>query len=323
MTEIQTVIQDFNHYLQTPITNSHDLKLDQTAFQDPAIQQLLQYAIDNQEKLNELLTSIALVLPQELDIYKKGLACLLCGTLIEFGGDPEIVVDEIVQQLEDHLSVTQTYLTLANQEGFDTENIKENERDILYTLDSDAVKASTTVSIVVLATMTSICRVKEARQELRQNSNLIQQMVQLEDDVENLSYLQQVMYSADEMKMIVLHPESQTGLYIQADMIQNNFHLFTLLQGQYLQQFGHHPAFASLSQNETAIRIAKGEDHPQDDELTHDYAHFGFYDFAALHTDGKLSASIPPGNWLFGEGTLHHIPKMNGIPIVLLGPNML
>lgn len=320
---VQKVTQDFIDYLHKPITNAQELKQDQTAFQEPAIGQLLRFAVENRDSLNEILTSIAMVLPLDLDIYKKGLTCLICGSLIEFGGNPKIVVDHIIQQLENHLTATESFLSLAEQEGWEGNTLSPKQLDLFFAQDADALKASITAPYVVLAAMTSICRLKEARQSIRTNTPLIHQVIQLEDEVDNLYYLKQVLYSADDLEMIILHPQSETGLKIQADMIQNNFHFFTLLQDLYLNQFSSHPIFAGLSLNEKAIHIAKGGSLSENEDDVSDYALFGFYDFNALDEEGNLPAAVMPANWLFGEGTLHHIPKLNGLPIVILGENTL
>ncbi len=319
----QKVIQDYIDYLHTPITNGQDLKQDQTAFQEPAIEQLLRFAVDNRDSLDEILTSIAMVLPLDLDMYKKGLTCLICGSLIEFGGNPKIVVDHIIQQLENHLTATESFLSLAEQEGWNGNTLSPKQLDFFFANDADALKASITSSYVVLATMTSICRLKEARQSIRTNTPLIHQIIQLEDDVDNLYYLKQVLYSVDDFKMIIIHPQSETGLKIKAEMIQNNFHFFTLLQDLYLTQFGSHSTFADLPRNEKAIHLAKGGSLSDSEEHLSDHALFGFYDLNALDEDGNLPPAVMPAHWLFGEGTLHHIPKLNGIPIVILGENML
>ncbi|WP_028778812.1 hypothetical protein [Shimazuella kribbensis] len=319
----QEVIHSFIEYLHIPITNRKDLKQDQTAFQEQALEQLLRFAVENPTHLDEILANIAQVLPLELDVYKKGLATLICGSLIEFGGNPKIIVQAIVEQLEKHLTATEAFLALIEKEGLDSESLSSNDLDLLFNRNQDAVKASITASFVVLATMTSICRVKEARFELRQNGPLIQQVIRLEDDVDNLYYLRQVIHSVDDLEMIVLHPESQTGLKIKADMVQNNFHFFTLLQDQFVEQFRLHPSFTSFIRNEAAIQIAKGEEMPEQNQQLQDHALFGFYDYGALNDEGQLLESVPVGNWLFGEGTLHHVPKYNGVPVVLLGENML
>ncbi|MCH5584525.1 hypothetical protein MK805_06020 [Shimazuella sp. AN120528] len=320
---LQKVIQDYIDFLHKPITNSQDLKQDQTAFQEPEIKQLLRYAVDNRDSLDEILTSIAMVMPLDLDMYKKGLTCLICGSLIEFGGNPKIVVDHIIQQLENHLTATESFLSLAEQEEWEGGTLSPKELDFFFSYDSDALKASITSSYVVLATMTSVCRLKEARQSIRTNTPLIHQVIQLEDEVDNLYYLKQVLYSVDDYEMIILHPQSETGLKIKADMIQNNFHFFTLLQDLYLTQFATHPAFATFHRNEKAIHLAKGGALSDTEEQIHDHALFGFYDFHALNGEGKIPSAVMPANWLFGEGTLHHIPKLNGVPVVILGENTL
>lgn len=318
----QKVTQDFIDYLHKPITNGQDLKQDQTAFQEPAIGQLLRFAVENRDSLDEILTSIAMVLPLDLDMYKKGLTCLICGSLIEFGGDPKIVVDHIIQQLENHLTATESFLSLAEQEGWEGNKLSPKQLDFFFAKDTDALKANITASYVVLAAMTSICRLKEARQSIRTNTPLIHQVVQLEDEVDNLYYLKQVLYSADDLEMVILHPQSETGLKIKADMIQNNFHFFTLVQDLYLTQFGSEQIFTGLSINEKAVHVAKGGSLSEKDDLS-DHALFGFYDFNALDEDGNLPAAVMPANWLFGEGTLHHIPKLSGVPVVILGENTL
>jgi hypothetical protein len=322
MTEIHSIQENLSQYLSIPVTNSMELKTDTSAFQEPSIKNWVTYTTNHPEDANELLSFLADILTQDIDIYKKGIACILGGTLIEMGGDPTIIVDAIVHQLSYQLSLAESLIAVAEQENISIDPPTEQSIAYLFACDADATKSYLTAPFVVLATMTSICRVKAARQRLRMDSTLVNRVFHLEDEIDHLFYLKQVIYSADDMEMLVLHPESKTGLHIKADMIQNNFHFFTLLQDVYLSQFSNHAAFASYQRNDTAIQLAKGIA-KWDNESLMDTALFGFYDFASLTPEGKLPASVPPANWLFGEGTLYHIPQLEKMPIVLLGENNL
>lgn len=203
--------------MQQDVQRQEEVKADASAFQDSSIRELFPHAKAHPKQIDGLLGSIADFLDGEADTYKKGLACIIAGTLVEKGGDPAGIVGAVVRQLERHLILLEAYFQqddeLSLAERFQTA--------------PDTVKAQVTSDFVVLATMTMICRDKQARIELRQNQQLLRLIEELEEQIDNLHFVNIVLGSEDDLEVVALHPETSTGIRLRLSMVQNNFHLFT------------------------------------------------------------------------------------------------
>lgn len=308
---MEEVLQPFLAFLQQDVQQLEELKADASAFQDSSIRELFLHAKAHPEQIDDLLRLIANFLDEEADTYKKGLACIIAGTLVENGGDPAVIVGAVVRQLERHLQLLEAYfqqdaaLPLADR----------------FEKAPDTVKAQVTSDFVVLATMTMICRDKHARIEMRQNQQLCRLIEELEEQVDNLHYVNVVLGSADDLEVVALHPETSTGIRLRLSMVQNNFHLFTLLQDVFIQQFQSQEPFASMPRNEVAVKAATGVEYP-DTENACDSALFGFYSGGALDENGFLTEQGAFSHWLFGEDTPQRIPRVEEKAIVLLGPSL-
>ncbi|MGF9798232.1 hypothetical protein [Brevibacillus agri] len=68
---------------------------------------------------------------------------------------------------------------------------------------------------------------QQARIELRQNQQLIRLIEELEEQIDNLHFVNIVLGSEDDLEVVALHPETSTGIRLRLSMVQNNFHLFT------------------------------------------------------------------------------------------------
>lgn len=264
--------------MQQDVQRQEEVKADASAFQDSSIRELFLHAKAHLKQIDGLLGSIADFLDGEADTYKKGLACIIAGTLVEKGGDPAGIVGAVVRQLERHLILLEAYFQqddeLSLAERFQTA--------------PDTVKAQVTSDFVVLATMTMICRDKQARIELRQNQQLLRLIEELEEQIDNLHFVNIVLGSEDDLEVVALHPETSTGIRLRLSMVQNNFHLFTLLQDVFVQQFQAQEPFASMPRNEVAVEAATGVAYPDTDDAF-DSALFGFYAGGALDENGALS----------------------------------
>ncbi|MFC8684203.1 hypothetical protein [Brevibacillus porteri] len=301
------VLQPFLSFLERDVHQLEDIQADSRAFQDPSIKAMFQHAVSHPESINEILSQLTAFLDSEADTYKKGLACIMSGTLVEYGGDPSLIVDSVVRQLERHLILIEAYL--ANEELSTEEHFLSRP---------DTVKARVTSDFVILATMTMICRNKQARNQMRQNEGLVRLIESLYEHIDNLEYVHDVLNSVDDLEVVALHPETLSGVRVRLETVQNNFHLFTLLQDVMLQSFHVKEPFASMQRNEVAIKAASGIEYPETSGAS-DEALFGFFNrFGLDENSGELKQNELEG-WIFGEMMPTHIPRIDGKAMILLG----
>ncbi|MFF0828950.1 hypothetical protein ACFYU8_18945 [Brevibacillus sp. NPDC003359] len=304
------VLQPLLSFLEREVYQLEDIHEDSRAFQDPSIKAMFQHAVSNAESINEILGQLAAFLDSEADTYKKGLSCIMSGTLVEYGGDPSLIVDSVVRQLERHLLLIETYL--ANEEL----SVEEH-----FLSRPDTVKARVTSDFVILATMTMICRYKQARNQMRQKEELVRLIESLYEHIDNLEYVHDVLNSVDDLEVVVLHPETFTGVRVRLETVQNNFHLFTLLQDVMLRSFQEKEPFASMQRNEVAIKAASGIEYPETSGAS-DEALFGFFNAYGLDENSSQMKQNQLEGWVFGEMMPTHIPRIDGKALILLGENI-
>ncbi|MBC8143705.1 MAG: hypothetical protein H7Y38_19930 [Armatimonadetes bacterium] len=244
--------------------------------------------------------------------YHVGIIAIVCGTLVEWGGNPAIVASALLDRLTEHVALaTVAWLREDNETP---------ER--LFERNAEAYGASRTIQFALLATMAIVCRDIPARQYARATPGLVdalEKLVSLEPFVPEADFLLQVLALTDGMNLTILHPETRRGYRVSLEAVGSNFHLFTLLQGALIGD----PAQGFLPGtpiSAVTMAIAKGEVSP--DEDTYDVARFQFYNWFALKPDGTIDgANI--ASWIWGEGSPADIAPLDGERIVVLGETVL
>lgn len=242
------------------------------------------------------------------DPYQGNRIAIVCGTLVERGGDPARVAPDLLKRLPGQLALA-------------ARSIPQNDEpplDELFALDPDGVKAWESLRFLLLACMTVFCRVLPARVEARQIPGIADTLPPLAPHFAEADFLQQLLGYTDDREMVVLHVASRKGWRVALEAVNTNFHLFTLLQGRIVGD----AARGLLPGEPTApdvLAVARGNAFPTGSE--HDFARFHFHTANALQADGSLSADA--GAWVWGEGTPRDVPPVDGTPVLLLGPSLL
>jgi hypothetical protein len=264
----------------------------------------LAQSLDTQGELNELLAEVAPLVRAE-DPFRAGVIALNCGTLVEMGGDPALVFPHLLAVLPRHLALARR----AQQR-------KKTPADAVFADDPEAAKALAGLSYLLLCTMTVICRRMEFRQALRANAEIVAGIAALREHNREADFVSQVLVLTDGIEILALAPETRQGFRFALEAINNNFHLFTMVQASLIAG-GHMPGEPSEPE---MYGIATGEAPQQMARL--DHARWHFYSWEGLQPEGMFAAR-DFRTWIPGDARPTDVPELDGARILVLGPTLL
>lgn len=262
----------------------------------------------NVADLNAALSALMPAL-RSADFYHAGIVAILCGTLVEWGGDPAIAVGAIGERLRGQVSLA---ANVAPRWETDTP-------EAVFGDAPEAFGAHRTVHLTLRAVMAMICRDMAARQRVRSIAGLADALEELEPYVPEADFLRQTLALTDGMELVVLHPELRRGFRVSLEAVGTNFHLFTLLQDAVIGD----PAQGFLPGAPTdkkTMAIARGEEPPIED--AYDSARFQFHNWFGLLPNGTVDGANM-ASWIWGEGAPADIDPFDGERVVLLGKTVL
>jgi hypothetical protein len=122
----------------------------------------------------------------------------------------------------------------------------------------------------------------------------------------------------DEKEIIFIHPQKLAGFRVVLNGIQNNFHLFTLVQNELAQKAGSILGI-SAPQNPDSVQIAKGIKKFDIDRKIQDFGLISFYTWRAYYESEKQKTIYNSKYMIQGKMTPKNIPVIGGQRIVILG----
>jgi hypothetical protein len=258
------------------------------------------------ETANAILAGLAPAIG-EADPFQAARLALLCGSLVEGGGDPTLAVDAVVDRLP--LAITGTAATLDRlAEGDDPET--------LFAADPDAVKSWKGLRYLVLPAMAMLTRDMAARQRARARPELREALRAIEPHGTDAQFLTMALDLCDGLELVVIHPGQRKGFRVGLEAVATNGHLFTLLQGTLI---GDPEAgmFEGPPPDDTAVGVASGLIIPQ--QHVGDEALFHYYDWSAVDGDpGIADLHVAASVWV--DGRPADIPEFEGVRVLLLSP---
>ena len=244
--------------------------------------------------------------------FAFNVVAIVCGTIVEWGGDPLIAVFALLDRLPEHVRLAT--LAWRREDGETPEQAFQKQPEVYG--------AARALQYSLLATMAMICRSPAARQYARTVPGLADaliELLELEPYVPEADFLLQTLALTDGMELVVIHAESRRGFRVALEAIGSNFHLFTLLQNAVISDSLR--GFSPVGLPDPAIiAIAKGESPISED--AYDTARFQFYNWFALSPDGTIDGTNIAA-WIWGEGSPADIAPLDGERIVLLGSPVL
>ncbi len=171
MQEEQTSLLAF---LQRPSTLA-ELQAGPQIFAAPEIQSFVRSASEPNAALRDLAPLLL-----HSDSFRASALALICGTLVEQGGEASIAID-------DTLELMLQQLQRASRDYINKHELLSDEELFLHY--PEATRAHYGLPFTLLAAMTMLCREKEKRKALRQRQDVVQlvnEMVDLMDEQEEL-----------------------------------------------------------------------------------------------------------------------------------------
>ncbi|MCH5138318.1 hypothetical protein JMF89_14050 [Clostridiaceae bacterium UIB06] len=308
--ELNVIMDNFTTFMKEGLGKIGDIQDKNNFFYKSEILELVNYCDTNKGEIDAVLSQIS----KEFDTYnelKANLLCHVCGALVEFGGNQDIIISHVIEKMKEAL------IWIAGSIAK-----KEEEEDL-----HKRVKVYVSYQIIdylITAAMTMLSRNSLEREKLKNDKDIpVLLSIVTTDVVKNIYYIQKIMELTDNLEMTVIHPGKKKGYKVKVDGVQNYFHFFTLLQGEFIEKVSDELGLDKGLLNKTAVDVARATVITDSSEKAEDKAIFGYYIWSALSLDKTLSKNVPLEQWVYGELMPKHTPAILGERVVLIGDNLL
>lgn len=306
--ELKIMLDGFSNFMKIPFKNISDIKDENKFFYKDEIINLVKYCNENKHKIDEVLTKISDEF-DEYDILKANLLCHVCGALVEFGGNQDIVISHVIQKLKEALM----WIVSAQI----NHEIDDQKRVYIYI-------SFASIDYLITAAMTMLSRNSLEREKFKNDKDIQTLIDTISSEVtKNIYYLKKIMELTDNLEMTVIHPGKKKGYKVKVDGVQNYFHFFTLLQGELIEKVSDELGLDKVLLNKNAVNVARAEKILDESEKAEDKTIFSYYIWTALSSDKTLSKNVPLEQWVYGELFPKHTPTIVDEKVVLIGDNVL
>ncbi len=289
----------FLSFLQQPSTFA-ELQAGQQIFGREEVQPFLSslQLLQTHAEKNAALREFAALLPS-LDAFHAGMLALLCGILVEQGGDAALPINATLEVLVSQLQQVKQYVKL-NQE-MPAEN--------LFQRFPEAIRSHAALPLLVPAVMTMLCREKETRKQWHQRQDLRTLLDELEEAEAIPFYLKAVFSLWDDQDLLVLDKVNTRGFLTRLEGVQDvMYHCFALLQHALLQHAG--PGYLDAEPTDLqAVRYAQNRDLTPDE----------YREAQDLIDVQRFNFRSPGGLPFFpGSASFAELPIVDGVPLLLV-----
>ncbi|MCY6371757.1 hypothetical protein [Clostridium ganghwense] len=308
--KLNIIMDNFTRFMKEGFEKIGDIEDKNNFFYKSEILELVKYCNTNKDMINEVLSQIS----KEFHTYnelKANLLCHVCGALVEFGGNQDIIISHVIEKLKDALTrIGESIIK------------KEEEQDVYKKV--GIYVSFQIIDYLIMASMTMLARNSLEREKFK-NDEDIQVLLNFvtTDVVKNIYYIQKIMGLTDNLEMTVIHVGKKKGYKVKVDGVQNYFHFFTLFQGELIEKVSDELGLDKALLNKNAVDIARAAKISDGSEKAEDKAIFSYYIWTALSSDKTLSKNIPLEQWVYGELMPKHTPTILGEKVVLIGDNVL
>lgn len=306
------------------------------------VQQLPQAPLD---EVNEALRQFAGLFPNVRPVA-CGHVGISCGSLVERGGDPEIVGPALLDLLPHVLAAVEEFYDLCRQRveadldiaaeiakrakettGYDFDSYIADESwdalaqrfgPFIYKMKPVPVLAHMAEHFYCLGVIAHLSKSKTLRALARSRPELLERSLAVNAAAGGGSFLTDMLRVLDDERLIVIHPGEQKGFEVRISGVADNFQLHTLLAGELIGN----PSDGWLSgQKPDPAVIAQARNAEVSGRL-HTTGSFNLWNWPGLRPDGTLPTGQRDGSeyWIWNEGNPGDILPFEGVRVVLLGP---
>lgn len=244
-----------------------------------------------------------------LDIYKVGIMCEILCECIDIKKTNANVINFVLAMFIRNLILSDRYISKALNyiENYDIATNNYDEIKAWKILDFIAQPAS-----IILSTHIGV------RIKFRDNKNYFVILNRLKSFAKLIEQIYNIYRLADEQELVLIHPERRVGFRVVIRGVQNNYHLFTLIQSELAQKVGKLLGIHAYS-NTDVVQIARGIRKFDIDRKIPDFGLISFYSWKAYYESQKQKSPLNPKHLLSGRVSPYGIPLINGIRFIILG----
>lgn len=267
---------------------------------------------------------------EKMDLLYACSAAYFCGILIEengihHAGKPivDLFAKTIVLACE-YLAEVSDFLKI-NDEDLNRSDLEKVDKEILFEMNPDRMKAYYGCELLTLVLMTIISRDAQTRFYLREKG-VYEHIQYAKSFIKNVCFVEEVYCSCFDLEILVLAPEVEKGFFMKVDDVRNCFHLFTLLEAELCKKdWTERYHIKNYTWNEEIYQIATGKAWPQKEYNV--CAHQQYYTFEAIQKDGTIciikNNQVDVNTVVWGEMSPESILKLeNKIVIIMKNEGM-
>ena len=254
---------------------------------------------------------------------------MCCGAIVEYGGDPLIALDAILDRLPEIHRGARDFIAACNQvaderrgpDGNRVEEPVEAYGQEVARSHPEAANAYIASRPLAIGTIAMLSRSKEARRRARGRTILLPLSLDLDKAMgSRTSFLTKMLEVLDDEPLLVLHPEERKGYRLRMSGVGMNAELFVLLDDLLIGD----PARGWLpgERPDPDVVASCRDQHPEVAKGKYVVGAFNYCNWQALRAD----LTVPQGHmhatdhWIWMEGLPADIHPFEGLRVILLGP---
>lgn len=262
---------------------------------------------------------------KDMDLLYACSAAYFCGILIERSGIHQAgkpIVDlfaKVIVLACEYLAEVSNFLKI-DAENLDVSDIEKVEKEALFELNPNRMKAYYGCELLTLVLMTIISRDAQTRFYLREK-NVYNQIQYAQSFIKNVCYVEEVYSNCSDLEIFVLVPEAEKGFVIKVDDVGNCFHLFTLLEAELCKKgWLDRYYIKNYKWDEEIYQIAIGKAWPEREYSI--CAHQQYYTFEAIQKDGSICITknnqVDVNTLVWGEMPPESILKLENKTVIIM-----
>jgi hypothetical protein len=258
-------------------------------------------------------------------LVPTAVTAMLCGAIVEAGGDPAITGPAVLQRVPEMLDGVAAYWTAVHAKA-DADGVPADDRsndelagrytEAVYAENKPAVFAYMAQRGIGLSAIAHLSRSKDLRTAVRAEGGYLEKADAADAAERTTGFLGMMLRVLDDEPLIVIDPGAKRGWRVVVSGLADNFQFHTLLADALIGP-GKLPGRRPDPREVTAAR-----DGPVDPAHPHAAGAFNLWNWTGLQPDGTLPDSLAGGDhWIWGEGTPADITPFEGTRVVLVGPS--
>lgn len=306
MLDLQNALLHLSTTADSPYTDEADRVL--------AVQSVFDAAKGaSQDELNGSLPRLADLIFMLEDDFMATMIAVAAGALVEFGGDPVLAFDVVLDRAEKIAEKADAFGQKCQASGvFDLDDVAAGMQSLAEKFPQEA-QSWQLFDRMYLPVVAMMSRSKNARSQVRKRDRLWNLVHGMSDVHDGAGWLAKLFAVLDDEEILVLHPDEKRGYRIRISGVADNFQLHLLLADALIGD----PAAGWLAGKSPDPRVvAAMRDQILESDLIAEGV-FNLLQYTALESDGSLPAE-DSAHWIWNEGLPADIESFEGTRVILL-----